>query len=345
MLKKTCLLLLSIYVLVHSLLAQTPNGPGEYMTAISSAYGDMNQKYMAYVSAAAHGRRARKVEKLRQQALASIDASRDKTIMLPLYKGDNSLRQASIDYIKLCYNIFSEDYGKIVNLEEIAEQSIDQMEAYLLLQEKTSEKLKQANEKIHKASVEFAAKYNVTLVEAQKDELSEKLEKAGRLNHYMNEVFLVFFKCNFQEGQVTKFMNENKVGDIEQARNALLRYADEGLTKLETLKSFDGDPSLAAACRNFLNFCKTNATSNLPKQLDYYVKKDNFEKLKKAMDAKGSPTKEEIDSFNAAVKEINNGINQFNQLNNKMNGERNAVYTAWESAQKAFADTHMPYYK
>ncbi|MGR9902801.1 hypothetical protein ACUOGF_23115, partial [Escherichia coli] len=60
------------------------------MTAISSAYGDMNQKYMAYVSAAAHGRRARKVEKLRQQALASIDASRDKTIMLPLYKGDNS---------------------------------------------------------------------------------------------------------------------------------------------------------------------------------------------------------------------------------------------------------------
>src|SRR5580700_9680088 len=109
--------------------------PGGYMTAISNARGDMDTKYMQYVSAAAHGRRARKVEKLRQEVLDKITDSRYKTTDLPLYKGDNSLRQASIDYIQVTYNVFAEDYKKIVNIEDLAEQSVDEMQVYLLLQD------------------------------------------------------------------------------------------------------------------------------------------------------------------------------------------------------------------
>src|ERR1700755_2519093 len=59
--------------------AQTIENPGDYMTAISNARGDMDAKYMQYLSAAAHGRRARKVEKLRMQVLESITQSRYKT--------------------------------------------------------------------------------------------------------------------------------------------------------------------------------------------------------------------------------------------------------------------------
>ncbi len=101
--------------------AQDMNNPGDYMTAINKARGDMDTKYMQYVSAAAHGRRARKVEKLRLEVLDNITQSRYKTTDLPLYKGDNSLRQAAIAYIQMCYIIFSEDYKKIVNMEELAE--------------------------------------------------------------------------------------------------------------------------------------------------------------------------------------------------------------------------------
>ena len=46
------------------------------MTAISNAQTEMNQKYMAYMSATAHVRRARKIDKMRQQALESIENSR-----------------------------------------------------------------------------------------------------------------------------------------------------------------------------------------------------------------------------------------------------------------------------
>ena len=99
---------------------QNMDNPGDYMTAISKARGDMDVKYMQYVSAVAHGRRARKVEKLRHEVLDNITQSRYNTTDLPLYKGDNSLRRGSIDYIQLCYLVFSEDYTKIVNMEEVA---------------------------------------------------------------------------------------------------------------------------------------------------------------------------------------------------------------------------------
>src|SRR5580692_11475484 len=90
--------------------AQNLDNPGDYMTAIVKARGDMESKYMQYMSAAAHGRRARKVEKLRMEVLDNITNSRYKTSDLPIYKGDNSLRQSSIDYIQLCYDVFSQDY-------------------------------------------------------------------------------------------------------------------------------------------------------------------------------------------------------------------------------------------
>ena len=122
-----------LLVLTLATRAQTLNleNPGDYITSVTRARGDMDTKYMQYLSATAHSRRARKVEKLRQEVMDNITESRYKTTDLPMYKGDNSLRKGSIDYIQLCYIVFSEDYKKIVNMEELAEQSVDEMQAYL----------------------------------------------------------------------------------------------------------------------------------------------------------------------------------------------------------------------
>src|SRR5579859_2592419 len=125
---------------------QNPDNPGEYITAIDKARGDMDSKYMQYMSAAAHSRRARKIEKLRQEVLDNIQQCKTKTADLPYYKGDNSLRKGSINYIQLCYNIFNEDYKKVVNIEEVAEQSFDEMQAYLLLEEKINQKLREGSD-------------------------------------------------------------------------------------------------------------------------------------------------------------------------------------------------------
>jgi len=325
---------------------QDLTNPGTYMTAVSSAQTDMNQKYMAYMSAAAHGRRARKLEKMRKAVLESITNCRYKITDLPFYKGDNSLRQSCIDYVALCYNVFNDDYGRIVNTEEIAEQSFDGMQQFILLQEKTNEKINEASGKINTAEKAFAAKYNVNLIEGS-TELGEKMAIASKLNHYRNQLYLIFFKCNWQDNQMTDAMNKKKVNDVEQSRSSVVRYANEGILALDSLKFFMGDAALGNACKQMLTYYKRMAENDVPKLTEFYLKQENFDKLKKAFDAKpaNARTKEDVDAFNKGVKEINDAVNAFNQINNKVNKERAQALNDWEKTEKEFADAHMPKYR
>ena len=342
--KALLLSLLFVLLFVTHGTSQDLANPGTYMTAVSNAQNDMDQKYMAYMSAAAHGRRARKLEKMRKQVLESITNSRYKITDLPFYKGDNTLRQSSIDYVALCYNVFNDDYGKIVNTEEIAEQSFDGMQQFILLQEKTNEKIKAASEKIHIAQKIFASKYNVNLIEGS-SELGEKMAVASKLNHYRNQLYLIFFKCNWQDGQMTDAMNKKKVNDVEQSRSAVVRYANEGLLALDSLKFFMGDAALGNACKQMLRYYKNMGENDIPKLTEFYLKQENFDKLKKGFEAKSTRTKEDVDAFNKGVKEINAAVNDFNQTNNKVNKDRTQALNDWEKAEKEFADVHMPRYR
>jgi hypothetical protein len=246
----------------------------------------------------------------------------------------------------MCYRVFDEDYKKIVNTEELAEQSFDEMQAYLLLQEKVNEKLREASDKLQKASVDFAAKYHVNLIDGSSP-LSQKMETAGRLNRYTNQVYLLFFKCNWQDQEMVKAMNNKKVNDIEQARSSLVRFADEGLKSLDTTKLFDGDPTLVNACRQVMQYYKKAGEKDIPKLTDFYLKQENFDKIKKSFDTKpaSARTQEDVNAYNKAVKEINDAINAFNQTNNAVNNGRKQSVNEWENAVSKFKDAHMPYYR
>lgn len=329
-----------------NLFAQNPDNPGDYISAISSSQNEMNATYMAYMSAAAHSGRARKVEKMRQQTLESIQNCKYKLSELPIYKGDNSLRKSSMDYVDLCYKIFNEDYAHIVNMEDIAEQSVDEMQAYLLLEEKTNEKLSMAADKMDSAVKTFAAKYNVTLVDS-KSELSDKMKSADQLNHYHHQLYLVFFKCYWEDGQLIDAIQQKNINTIEQARNALLAYVQDGYNALDTLQSFEGDPSLANTCKTILTAYKSIAADDVPKQEDFLLKEESFEKIKKNFDLKSAKdrTQTDVDAYNKAVNEMNSGINTYNQVNEKSNNSRNNAINNWNTIEKSFLDAHMPYYK
>ena len=339
--------LLFIFYFTAGTQAQTIENAGDYMTAMTNAQVDMDQKYMAYISASAHSRRARKIEKLRSQALESIDNAKYKTMSLPKYKGDNSLRQANIDYIQFCYRIFNDDYSKIVNMEEIAEQSVDQMQAFLLLEEKTGEKLQEASENLGKAEKEFAGKYGVNLVDT-KSELSDKMGTAGKVNNYCDQIYIIFFKCNWEDGELFNALNGHKLNDAEQARNSLIGFAKEGLEalKADSLRTFEGNPALAAGCREALLAYNDMAQEDIPKLTDFYLKQENFDKIKKSLEAKGSnKTKEDVDQYNKAVRDINSSVNKFNQLNQELNKRRQEIVQNWENSEKTFRDEVIPYYK
>ena len=320
--------------------------PVAYLDAISNAETNMNKAYMAYVSASAHSSRKRKIEKMREQAVNAILTCQGTINYLPAFKGDNSLRQSSLTYVQLCYKIFNDDYAHIVNMEDIAERSYDEMQAYLLLQEATSDSLKVGNDRMTKAFNSFAAKNNVNLV-SQKSELGEKMDATSRLSKYRDKVYLLFFKCNWEDNQLVEAGNQKNITKIEQARTALDKYAIEGLAVLDTLHAYENDPSLANACRQALQFYKNEAETQVAQITDFFLKQDNFTKLKTTMEAKpaNQRTQQDVDTFNAAVRDINAAVNTYNQTNAAMNSGRSSVNQAWGETEKQFADTHTPYYK
>jgi predicted DNA-binding protein len=293
------------------------------------------------MSAASHGRSKRKIDKRREDLINSINESRMKINELPAFNGDKTIRDSAVNYLKILYRIFNEDYEKLVNMEEIAEQSYDAMEAYMLAEQKAGEKLKEAAANYQKTTKEFAGKYNVKLIDSE-SELEQKVELATKIQEYYSAVYLVFFKPYKQELYFLDALNSKNANGMEQNRSSLLKYADEGLVKLKGIKGVVGDKSIESACRRLLDFYKDEAEKHFPAMTDFYLKVENFEKIKSAFE-NSAKAKTDVDKYNKALTVINRAADQYNRTNERLNQQRNDLLSNYNFTVKTFMDTHMPY--
>ena len=246
--------------------------------------------------------------------------------------------------MKLYYNVLNEDYSKIINMEEIAEQSYDAMEAYMMAEEMVDKKLEEANEKMKLAQQGFAAKNNITLTES-KSELGDMMKQVHEMNVYYHQVYLLFFKPYKQEGYMMEAVEKNNITGIEQNKSSLLKYAEEGLQKIKEVKPFQGDNSLLSACHNMLSFYVKEVNENMNTLSDFLLTKERFDAIKKEFDKKSSPSKEEVDTFNKSVKDINSASQAYNNANQTLNKQRNETLNDWNKAVNGFFDEHTPRYK
>lgn len=322
--------------------AQVFETPGEYLEYIGKANEELTLKYMVYLSSMSHGKSARKVEKRRLEVVDAIYNTRANIQGMPPYKGDKTFRDTSVAYFKILNNVFNEDYAKIVNMEEIAEQSYDAMEAYMLAQEKANEKLQEASAKQSETQKRFAEKHNIKLVQ-NTSELDLKMKTASAVMKHYDEVYLIFFKCYKQEAYLMEALEKKNVNSIEQNINSLQSFAEAGLDKLKGVEPFSGDGSLISACRNLLNFYKEEAKKTTA-QSDFILKQENFLKIKKQFDSKpaGKRTQQDVDDFNKAVKEANEGVNDYNKTNNELNKKRTTNLDNWNNTVKRYLDTYVP---
>jgi hypothetical protein len=344
-LRTSLLLLFSLLLLTNRLVAQTFENAGQYMDHISKANQVLTEKYLFYLSGMSHGKSARKVEKRRLEVLQAISDTKFSIMGMPPYKGDRTLKDTTVAYLKILNSVFNEDYGKIVNMEEIAEQSYDLMEAYMLAQEKANEKLQQASERQNEMQKKFAGKNNITLIE--NESASEaKMKIAGAVMKHYDEVYLIFFKSYKQEAYLMDAINQKNVNSVEQNINSLQSFSEQGLEKLKGLKGYNNDASLIIACRNLLNFYKDEAKKGSA-MTDFFLKEENFAKLKKQFDSKpGSKrTQQDVDQFNKAVKDINSAGNDYNAINNDLNKQRSKTLDGWNNAVKKYMDEYIPVQK
>lgn len=336
----TFTLLFICYTVSH---AQSFNSPVEYMNYIGEQYAQLTEDQWAYTSAVANDKKAKKIESKRQALLVSNKAAQQKIKKMPDYNGNVEYRDSVVAYLQLNYNVLNHDYEKIVDMEEIAEQSYDLMEAYLLAQETASEKLNMAGDMLTTIEKKFAEENNVTLTEGEKSKNAKRLEQASRVYKYYNEVYLIFFKCYKQEAYLLEAVNTGDVNAMEQNKNALLTYADEGLARLKSIQSFDGDNSLLEAGSEILKFYKNEAENELADIVDFFVKKEKFETIHQAFEAKkkNDRTQEDVDNYNQAVNDYNNATNAYNKANETLNNSRGKKLDNWNNTAAKFTKKHV----
>ena len=336
-------LIIVITFFTTNIQAQKFNSAIEYLNHIGEEYGKISDDSWSYIRAAAHSNRARKIDKKRKELITTVSNAKKRVSKLPAYNGNTAFRDAIINYLTIDYQVMTEDYAKIVDMEEISEQSYDAMETYMTAKKMANEKLNKAADEVQLKQKIFAAENEITLNESN-SKRSEKIKKANKVYEHYNVMYLIFFKSYKQEAYLIDAMSKKDVGALEQNNNALKQTSSEGLKKLSGVKTYKGDMTLVNATRNIFKFYQDESKNKVPKMIDFYLKKENFEKVQASFDKikESKRTQDDVDKFNNALKEYNDGINVYNSINDELNKNRSKMLNDWNKAADSFTNKHVP---
>ena len=338
---KNTMLFCAIFFL--NFLFASGENPVEYMNQIGEHYKEISKKTWEYTSALAKDKNTRKIDKKRTALLDEIKSAMNQVKKMSAFNGDISLRDTVFAFLELNYIVLNEDYAKIADLEEIAEQSYDMMEAYLTLQDVANEKLSSAGERLSQTEKDFAKRNDVTLIEGDETKLTARLRKASKMWKYYNEVYLIFFKSYLLEGQMLNAINENDMNAAEQIRNSLAQTAATGLKDVSSKQAFEGDNSLILAAKEILKFYQKEAEKDIVTILDFQLKKEHFEKVNESFQKLGKKerTQTAIDEYNKAVKDYNGSIENYNKVNDLLNKERTKQLDNWNKTVSKFTSKNV----
>lgn len=322
---------------------QTTQEAVNYLNQFSDQYKPIQKESWDYMSTLAHSRSGRKIEKRRIDLVNAINKSRREVKKIPAFNNDYTLRDSVVAYLTLNYNILNNDYDKIVDMEAVAEQSYDLMEAYILAQELAGDKMEQALKNLNQEIELFAEKYEIKLIESD-GKLEQKLEKSSEAMDYYHQVYLVFFKAYKQEAYLMDAITNSDINSMEQNRNALKSISEEGIQKLTEISNHRGDNTINSACKRMLTFYIDEADNKIPLISDFLLVAKEYEEMSTLINSKDrmQVSQEEIDRYNKAVDGYNKAVNKYNANNKALNSKRNSNLDIWNNAVNSFMDRHIP---
>ncbi|MDF2454280.1 MAG: hypothetical protein K0R51_273 [Cytophagaceae bacterium] len=323
-------------------LAQDAGSAVEYMNKMGTEFKAIQTATWDYTKAAANNRNAGKINKRRLELIQQIDASIKNVNRLPAFNKKTYLKDSVLSFLKIQKIVIEEDYGKIMDLEDIAESSYDAMEAYIKAKQIASDKMESSSQLVSDTYDAFAKENNVTIKEGEKDKITQQLAIADEVYGHYNEVYLIFFKPYKQELYVLDAMNKGDLAALEQNKVTLSKVSAESQAKLKAIKPFRGnDNSIRGAATELVNFYKEEADVKFAKLIDFYAKKDAFDKGKKAFEANKSKTNDDINAYNKLIDEFNKASNDFNTTNAELNKRRTALINEWNNACQNFTAKYL----
>jgi|GEM_PF-1622280 len=316
-----------------------------YLSELTSSDEEITERTMRYVSATAH-KSKKSVTGKRNKLLKTFREAYDNSIQAQGFNGDKSLRDAVREYYKQNIDIFSNDYAKAATMSESADETFEKMEAYLDIKDSANKKVRTAFEKMQEAKVAFTDSYGIKLVDGN-TKIQNDLRKSNEVIAYYNEIYLLWFKPFKEEVFLTEAIKSQDTEAIKLHAEQLENYANESLEALKEVTSYDNDVSLIDACKVALDHFIDESENFVPSALSFIESQQNFTDAKAAIDAKkrSELTKKEVDDFNALVKQSNDAVNAFNEINGRYFQLRVLKSKEFSFTGSEFRKRHIPYYE
>ena len=318
--------------------------PVEYLNEISSDNERIMNNTWKYLSAVAKNRNAQRIEKTRSALQNDIQNSLIRINKMEAYNNDTALRDSTLSYLQLSFDVMTGNTSKLIDMEAISEKSYDNMEAYIFYQREINEKVNEKGKMVQAQEKRFAKENNVNLIE-HKSEISDKIEKTSEVLWYKNLMYLVFFRCAVYEGFMLEATHDqNSEFNFQEAGLLLSQLVDESRNKIDTISEINSDNSLRKKTEDALKFFEDEADELIPAMLDYRKKKNEMDEAEKTIEStpKKNRTKEMINAYNQQVEALNNASNSLNKINESFNKKRKFIFEEWNNTANAFVNSHAP---
>jgi hypothetical protein len=317
---------------------QSFDSPIQYLEFINKYISQVDEDMWDYSATIAHTKKLRKIENRRKDLINSITDAQSHICQIK-YKPGKQFRDSTCFFLETYLNMLNDEYSKIVDMEEISENSYTSMEAYFNAMEEADAKLNETGKIYDRQYKKFAEENNITLI-AKKDKMSEKVKKANKIFKQQHKLYLIFFHSFKEESLMLEGMNKSSTKLIKMHRDSLNDIAKLGLVQLKALKTIEGDIEIKAALTDLLNFYIYESGDKSKTLVNYYVKKKKLAKLKDAMEE--SEDKENRDAYNEAVKAMNDYLVGFNAFVDELNTKRTDKTGKWNQKSSEFLDKNVP---
>jgi len=331
-----------IVLSTNVLFGQTGNPALDYLNAMANEFKAIQSSTWDYTKSTANNKSARKTNKKRIELVQQIDASTKNVSKLPAFEKKIYLKDSVLSYLRIQKIVISEDYSKIMDLEDVAESSYDAMEAYLKAREIANEKLQESYLKVDGAYTFFAKEHNINLVESKDDKVAAQLRIADEVYTYYNEIYLIFFKAYKQEAYLLDALSKGDLAGVEQNKVSLSTVSSACQAKLKVLQPFrNSDNSLRAAATEMVNFYKNEADVRFAKLIDFQIKKEAFDKAKKAFESNNNKSNDDVNTYNKLINEMNAASGEFNKTNADLYKQRSTLLNEWNTTSQNFTAKYL----
>ena len=336
--------LLTVFILLiaYTTHSQSFKNASEYLDFIATEQESVTKNMWKYTKAIAHSKNDRTINAKRNVLLKTVEKAIAKIENADGYDGEDYKNQV-LTYMRLNESLLNQDYAKIIDMKEVAEQSYDAMEAYVLARELADQKMEDAYNEYDTNFRLFATKHNISIVESETD-LGNKMKISNQVFNHYNELYLIYFKVSINEMYLIDALSKNDVGAIQQNANALSQTAKEGLEILKTVELYKNDKSIAEVTKDAFEFFIDEADNQVPQLTEFLILNEDFETIRNTLEKtpERKRTKEQIDTYNKKVKDINKAVDNYNKVNTQLNKDRQNVVNKLNTTNENFLAKHIP---